>query len=483
MLSCNMGELIPCFLQECVPGDKWKLSCESLVRFAPMVAPVMGQVDTYVHYFFVPKRLLWKNYENWITGTKVSGSVPVSPYFQISGVNTGIGTLGNYLGLPTWDVGVVNKVSAMPFAAYQFIYNEYYRDQNLVNSGQEIPYELADGDIGLLGNFTTVYNVLRLRAWAHDRFTSALPFAQKGDVVTMPIGGFNDVPVRVTTASGGATTLTGAPHNVGVAGDTPTPNVTEDIYAETSQLNSVTTTITDFRRALALQKFLEQKARGGTRLTEFNYAVYGVKGSDARLQRPEYITGAKSAIQVSEVLNTTGTTGQLPQGNMSGHGVGVVSGQYGSYFCEESGYIMGIMSIIPKTAYQEGIPKHWLKYDDASQEFIPQFENIGEQPIENREVYANNGVNPLAAFGYTPRYSEYKYANNQVSGEFMTSLSQWHWGRIFGAIPALNETFIACAPSHRNFAVTDPAIHKMYVHHFNRAGVVRGMSRYGTPSI
>lgn len=483
-----MGELVPVFLQDCVPGDKVKISCESLVRFAPMVAPPMGRVNVYTHYFFVPKRLLWDNYANWLTGTLVGGSIPVHPYFELLNSDFGaVGSLRDHLGVPDFTLGAgqLMKFSALPFAAYQLVFNEYYRDQNIYNAGVAVAAKCTDGNNGALWSSMST---LRRRAWNHDRFTSALPFAQKGAQVTMPIQG--DVTLKsiaVTTAPGklrnasAHATISGA-----VTGDASgdlNVNSTDSVYDPngTLEIASAQTTISDFRRAMQLQRFLEKKARGGTRLTEFNYAVYGVKGSDARLQRPEYITGAKAPVQISEVLNTTGTTGQLPQGNMSGHGIGVVNGQYGKYFCEEHGYIIGIMSILPTASYQQGFPKHFLKYTDATEEFIPEFENIGEQPIANREVYVDNAVNPDAAFGYTPRYSEYKYANSRVSGQFKTTLNAWTFARIFSGIPSLNESFITCDPSHRNFAVTDPAVHKMYVHHYNRIGCIRPMQKYGNP--
>lgn len=485
LLTCNMGELIPVFVMDCVPGDKVQISCESLVRFAPMVAPIYGRIDSFVHYFAVPKRLLWDNYENWLTGTQVGGVVPAKPYLEFNGASgaTAVGTLQDYLGLPTWSGALQHKWDAMFNAAYQFIFNEYYRDENLYNAGVEIPYKLIDGVNN--ANWTAL-STLRRRAWSHDYFTSCLPFAQKGPAVTVPISG--DVtlktalgtPGKVRNASAHAT-IQGA--LTSDASGNFESNSTDSVYDPngTLEVAGVNTTIAELRRAYALQRYYEVKARGGTRMTEYNQAIYNVRGSDARLQRPEYITGAFSPVQISEVLNTTGTTGQLPQGNMSGHGIGVVKGQYGSYFCEEQCIIMGIMSIMPKSSYCQGIPRHFSKLTSSDEEFNPFFENIGEQAVLNKEVYADNAVNPDAAFGYIPRYSEYKYTNNQVSGEFKTSQSQWTLARLFSGIPSLNESFISCDPSHRIFAVTDPNVDKLLVHHHNRVWANRPMQKYGNP--
>lgn len=200
---------------------------------------------------------------------------------------------------------------------------------------------------------------------------------------------------------------------------------------------------------------VRKNARGGTRYIESILSHFGVKSSDSRLQRPEYITGVKTPVVISEVLNTSGTVDQLPQGNMAGHGIAVSSGRSGSYYCEEHGYIIGIMSVMPKTAYQQGIPRTFLKFDPLDY-FWPSFANIGEQEVANRELFAftNTGSN---TFGYVPRYAEYKFMPSRVAGDFATSLDYWHLGRIFNTQPSLNGTFIECTPeaTDRIFAVTD----------------------------
>lgn len=481
-LSANMGELTPILTLECVPGDKFDLSCESIIRFAPMIAPVMHRMDVTMHYFFVPNRILWPNWEKFITnnGPNGTGIDFVAPFIQIDKNDVVNQRLLNYLGIPINPYGstTAETISALPLAAYQAIYNEYYRDQNLITP---VNATLTDGNNG--SNYATL-TTLRKRAWEHDYFTASLPFAQKGAAVDIPLGQIQDnAPIyRDTTSGPTPTVLTGTPYSVTVAGSN-SESTSTDLFAATGGLEVEPTTINDLRRAYRLQEWLEKNARGGTRYIESILSHFGVKSSDSRLQRPEYITGVKTPVVISEVLNTSGTVDQLPQGNMAGHGIAVSSGRSGSYYCEEHGYIIGIMSVMPKTAYQQGIPRTFLKFDPLDY-FWPSFANIGEQEVANRELFAftNTGSN---TFGYVPRYAEYKFMPSRVAGDFATSLDYWHLGRIFNTQPSLNGTFIECTPeaTDRIFAVTDPDSQKLYCHVLNKIKAVRPMPKYGTPTI
>lgn len=484
-LSTKMGQLTPILTLECVPGDKFKLGCESLIRFAPLIAPVMHRMDVSMHYFFVPNRILWSNWEKFITDAN-SGLVSpyiISQYFtpaEKGPLKAGNAALtADYLGVPPPANGSTNtQIGLLPFAAYQCIYNEYYRDQNLQTP---VNYKLNDGPNDLTYDRIKELTTLRNRAWEHDYFTSSLPFAQKGAAVDIPIGLVEgDLPVYLNSSSG--TSLNGTPASVNVAAQGGRTDVPADsLYADTSNAEIEPTTINDLRRAFRLQEWLEKNARGGTRYIESILSHFGVRSSDARLQRPEYITGVKTPVVVSEVLNTTGQTDGLPQGNMAGHALSISSGQSGSYFCEEHGYIIGIMSVMPKTAYQQGIPKTFLK-NDTLDYYFPSFANIGEQPVQKQELFAYTSSKE-DTFGYVPRYAEYKFMPSRVAGEFRTTLDYWHLGRIFATEPNLNSTFIECKPEDttRIFAVEDDS-DPLYCHVYNKIQAVRPMPKYGTPS-
>lgn len=474
-LSCNFGQLVPILLEEAVPGDKFKIKCEAMVRLAPMVAPPMHRSDVYIHYFFVPNRLIWPNWEKFITMQPTGIEPPNFPTIKMGDTgSTGVyGPLCDHLGIPT-PIGTWEEdVNAMPFAAYQFVYNEFYRDQNLIDP---VVYQLTDGDN--TGN-SDLWQ-LRKRAWSHDYFTSALPWAQKGAAVEIPIGQLQDVPVKLNNPDD--TTLEGTPADIPVDGVITGGIPVGTMYAQTSNAVTEATSINDLRRAFRLQEWLEKAARAGSRYKEQILSFFGVQSSDKRLQRPEYITGVKTPIQISEVLNTTGTE-NAPQGDMAGHGIAYMNGYGEQYFCEEHGFVIGIMSVLPQPAYQQGLRKLWLKTEDAFQYFWPQFEHIGEQEIQNKELYAFSPTGQ-ETFGYIPRYAEYKYSPSRVSGDFRTTLNHWHMGRIFASQPALNQTFIEMnsASVDRIFAVTDENEQKLWCHIFNDIKVVRPMAKYGTPT-
>lgn len=468
----------------------------------------MHRLDITVHYYFVPYRILWDGWEEYITGGFSQGgdpppAPPAHPYFEFSVANDKWNKLADYMGIPDPSLNTstpdnTERVSAFPFAAYKKIWCDYYMDQNLQGTPTPDSFKLSNG------NNTSSYDVsgenfgeLMIRAWEHDYFTSALPFAQKGAPVSIPIGNFEDVPVNVqvnppetdTLATWNTTDLPSSSGDTAIApiddAEVTTPLTPRQLYARTSLLQNASATINDLRRAEQLQKWLESNARAGSRYTESLLLHFNVRSSDARLQRAEYITGVKSPIIISEVLNTTGTD-DLPQGNMSGHAIGVSGGGYGkSFFCEEHGVIIGIMSVMPKTAYQNGVPKWATKTVDRFQYPWPEFANIGEQEVFNKEVFAFQGSASEEVFGYVPRYAEYKFEPNRVAGEFRTSLKNWQWGRIFplDAPPALNSEFIKCVPRLDPFAVVDESADHLYCHILNKISSVRRLPKYGIPTL
>lgn len=465
---------------ECIPGDKFNIAVDSLLRFAPLASPVMHRMNVFMHYFFVPNRILWPRWEEYVTNRNDLTTPPEFPYVNINDVN--YTRLMDYLQIPTPPPGAtVEKVSALPFAAYQAIWFEYFRDQNLQETTNPKPYALPDGNNTL---FPELLEIKR-RCWEHDYFTSALPWAQKGDPVNLPIGDFQDVRVlRDNSATSNIELETNLPPLTVTLDNEPSTNpaIEDDhMYAETSELLANATNVNDVRRAFRLQEWLEKAARAGSRYAENTLAFFGVRPQDSRLQRPEYITGVKSPVVISEVLSTAETT-DLAQGNMAGHGVSVTSGNAGNYYCQEHGYIIGVMSVLPRTAYQQGIPKHFLKINSPFELYWPEFANIGEQEIQRRELFAFGGSGDTT-FGYTPRYAEYKYAQSRVAGDFRTNLDFWHLGRIFDVAPELNADFVAMDPAaaDRIFAVTDPDVQKLYAHVLNKVRAVRAMPKFGTP--
>lgn len=508
-LTADWGELFPTLLLECVPGDRFTLSQSQLVRLAPMIAPVMHQVTMYTHYFFVPNRLLWDEWEAFITGGRLGENEVVFPTVElewtyVDGVlNTDFPRqrkLWDYFGLyappaptGTGTEAVTMTVNFLPFSAYSLIWNEYYRDQNI---SSERLYKAESGST------QTFLPILLNRAWQHDYFTSGLPFTQRGPEATIPLGTEAPIlfsPQGVASQAKNATTggvygnQTGFGTNSG-GSVTVSPNggtFALDISAShVADLSAATAaTIIELRRAFKLQEFLEKNARGGSRYTEIIMSHFGVRSSDARLQRPEFIGGTSVPIQFSEVLQTSSSDETSPQGNMSGHGIATGMSRRHSYRCEEHGWIIGISSIMPKTGYFQGLHRMWKKFDRFDY-YWPSFAHIGEQAIYNYELYNQDETTANeeneTVFAYTPRYAEYKYIPNSAHGEFRTSLDFWHLDRKFDALPTLNEDFMYCNISgeedlDRIFAVLDEE--HFWIQLYNDVKATRPMPYFGNPKM
>lgn len=507
--SCNMGELVPIHLQEVLPGDKISMKSTQMIRFAPLVSPMMQRVDVYTHFFFVPSRLLWSNWESFITGgeidpfTGVIPPPPVYPTINVAPVDIALSSIPDYLGIPTGTSSVSHDISALPFAAYAKIYDEYYRDQNLQ---EPINFVLNDGDNDIREVAPMLLGKPLKRAWEHDYFTSSLPFAQKGAEVVVPLG--NDAPIHFTAQddifptpqanlvkdaagnivpginplednNGIFATNVGGLHNPAYLDNSA--NLTADLSGATQ------TSINDLRRAFKLQEWLEKNARGGSRYIETILSHFGVQSKDSRLQRPEYLGGGKSQVSISEVLQTSGSAptaggySDTPQGNLAGHGINVGQSNNFSRFFEEHGFVIGIMSVMPKPSYQQGLQRMWNKFDKLDY-YWPSFAHIGEQEVKNKEIYWGwSAEADEQTFGYVPRYSEYRYMPSSVHGDFRDSLSYWHQGRIFETPPALNAEFIECNPSNRVFALQDPAFDNLYCQVFHEIHAIRPIPKFGIP--
>lgn len=493
-MSFNMSQLIPTTVAEVLPGDSFQINFENFLRFAPLISPIMHKVYVKTNYFFVPNRILWTGWEDFITGE--SDDAPPT----INGLNTlDSKSLADYMGIPNDITNSVITANALPFAAYAKIWDDYYRDENLQD--EICPSNLIPGNNPLIKAIAEASP--QKRAWMHDYFTSALPFAQKGDAVTLPLTNNEQIDVTQKTDP-----LTQPPIITQMGANIGVPQTGADLGSQAAggnlsdqndsnfsvgidpnghwevDINEEATDINTLRRAFRLQEWLEKNARGGTRYIENIFAHFDQKSSDQRLQRPEYIGGDTQYMRISEVLSTAQVTDTIPQGNMAGHGISVGGSKNFKYKAEEHGFIIGIISVQPDTAYQQGLHRMFNRNDKLDYAW-PTFANIGEQEILNQEVYAQVGsIDSLrSTFGYVPRYSEYKYLNSRVAGEFRTNLAFWHLGRIFASQPQLNQEFIQCNASNRIFALNDEDSDTIYAHIYNNVHAVRKLPKYGIPEL
>nr|QJB18843.1 MAG: major capsid protein [Microvirus sp.] len=473
--TADMGQLIPVMCDEVVPGDKWQIGNQMIIRFQPLVAPILHEVNVYVHYFFVPYRLLWSDWENFITGGKDGAFTATLPRWTPT--SSAVGSLWDYMGMPTGVVPVNRKPLDFPKRAYNFIYNHFYRDETLVN---ELDINVSD-------------TILR-RAWEKDYFTSSLPWQQRGTAPALPITGTAHAVFQGATTSSSWNSTYGLMHDpagspphfvASDAGGTAASKFKTWLNFNNVDLSAATTfNVSDLRLAFQVQKWLERNARGGYRYTEFLRSHFGVSPRDDRLQRPEYIGGTKSPVIISEVLQTSGTTvtgSNTPQGNMAGHGLSVNSSHAASYYAQEFGVIVGLMSVMPRTAYQQGINRQWLrqtKYDF----YFPEFANLSEQAIEGVEVYASaTDADNTSVFGYQGRYDELRYKPSQVCAQMRDTYDYWHLGRQFTGKPLLNQSFIDCVPRKDVFAApSEPA---MIVQFGNLIKAVRPLPQLAEPGL
>lgn len=463
----NGGMLIPVYVDEVLPGDVHTGHMTIFARLNNLIFPLMDNARFETQFFFVPARLVWDNWKKFMgeqqnPGDSISYLIPTTSLVGATDVFGPSGEihlqLADYMGIPIVNVPNTNTLhfNSLPFRAYNLIYNEWYRDENIQNSR---PVPTGDGPDVFFDNFG-----LLVRGKIHDYFTSALPSPQKGPAVTIPtfqsnthlapITGFGPQPtdfpnpgsMTVVNADGSQTSSTeywdstqlfaiGADVAPGIAGPA--------IYADLSSV--VGASINALRLAVATQKLLERDMRGGTRYTELLQQHWGVHPQDSRLQRPEYIGGGQSAIQTAAIAQTSATGGTgTPQGNLAGQST--ITGQHSfSMVAQEHGYIIGLGSLMTTPTYQQGLHRMWsrqTRYDFAWPEFVA----IGEQAVNAIEIWAHGDSGDDIVFGYQERYAEYRFVNNRISGLFRSntvgSIDTWHLAQNFSSRPTLSDTFI-----------------------------------------
>lgn len=519
-LSMNMGAIIPIYCKETVPGDTFRASTEALIKFAPLKAPVMHRLRAYIDYFFVPNFQLSKVFGDFINPAVNTPSNPVFlPTFKPSELNAqgklDISSLADYLDLPVqqtaWKESSTSRpLSVLPFMCYQHIYNTYFRDQTLqpidgVDPDSSSLYLEGDQEVqgnvkpstGSLNQYKQLFT-LRYSAWKKDYFTSALPTPQAGPDVEIPF-----VPGTIVSdgtpfaLEGMDAQLEQDEKNVNIFGN---GDLFVNQEGEEAEIQNTLTyssgleisatsgglTVNNFRQLFAIQHFKELYARGGKRYPEVTHNFFGVRLPDLYVDRPAYLGGMYQDVSVGEVLQTSqSTTGD--SGSAQGYRAGVASA-YGKsktirYFCRMHGFIMGVLRVLPEATYMQGIERMWTR-DNVYDYPWPQFANIGEQEIYNRELFVDGTSADDEVFGYAPRYAEFKDSCSHVNGDFRDSLRYWHFGRNFATRPRLNEDFImASQVSTDPFNVTDPTVDKLYVHLYTKASVRRSLPFYGTPGL
>lgn len=488
--SMNMGYLYPTGVVEVLPGDSMRFAQSAFCRFSPLVNPVMAKVNIMMYRFFVPYRIIDSHFDEIITGGISNNTSLVTPQIQLDKNSWKQGGLFDYLGIGNPGDNTIS-VNAYAARAYNLIWNEFFRDEDLMTEA----YFDKDAATDSPAN----YGILPV-CWEKDYFTTARPWQLKGDAVSIPVKGAaeGNMPFSGTVNTTGTGTIS-IGHNQngfikttdgfglfpsGVSaqnGINPTVPVTTTGTAQGTIQMTATGFISpeDLRLAMSLQRFGENRARMGSRISEY-LRYLGVRPQDSRLQLPEYLGGGLSTMQLSEVIQTAPSEGSA-LGTLAGHGIGVARSRRSRHFFPEHGIVLFLACLRPKAIYANSIPRSFLR-KTRFDFWQPELQNLGQQAITNQELNASNN-NPSDVFGYADRYNEYRFNQSQVCGEFRSLLQDWHLGRILPNNTTLNADFVRCQPRTDIFAVTAQDYDKVYCSFSHSIQARRLVSRFAKPSL